>query len=131
MLPACVANEFLSRNHRAQVRVSTNQKREGEPGFEVLSKIVKARVADLNLHFPAFPLDCRISINLEMEWDGSLEELQDMAKSNKRDPKPDREKDRVTYTQGPYQIDLTQVTQKFQGPGVSFLFTPLVFSTHH
>lgn len=80
---------------------------------EVLGKIIKARVADLDIHFPELPMDCRISINLEMDWDGSLEELEGIPNPGDN---PDRNKDRLSYTQGPYQIDLTQVIQS--GPGV-------------
>jgi hypothetical protein len=82
---------------------------------EVLGKIIKARVADLDIHFPLLPMDCRISINLEMDWDGTLEELEQIPNPGDN---PDRNKDRLSYTQGPYQIDLTQVTHS--GLGVRF-----------
>ncbi|XXH05315.1 hypothetical protein Hte_011740 [Hypoxylon texense] len=76
----------------------------------VLAKIVKARVADMNIHFPHLPLDCRISINIEMDWDGTVEEIERCQIPNKERP-PDRIKDRLSYKHGFYQIDLTQVTQ--------------------
>lgn len=85
---------------------------------EVLAKIVKARVADLHLHLPTCPLDCRISINLEMPWDGPAEELERLAVSHEQ-KFPDRNKDRLSYKQNHYQVDLTQVTQMTPGPGVS------------
>ena len=114
MLPACVASEIASRNHHAKVRVTHDQKTN-----EVLAKIVKARVADINLHFPEFPIDCRISVNLEMEWDGSLEELERLSSGSTRAQQADRKKDRLSYIHGPFQMDLTQVTQSAPGPGVS------------
>lgn len=85
---------------------------------EVLGKIIKARVADIDLHMPSCPMDCRLSINLEMDWDGPVQELEQLAASQ-TDRQPDRNKDRLSYTHGHYQIDLTQVTQQVQGPGVS------------
>jgi hypothetical protein len=67
-------------------------------------------------------MDCRISINLEMNWDGSLEELEQLS-ANKSDRQPDRNKDRLSYKQGHYQIDLTQVTHAVNGPGVCFILS--------
>ncbi|KAI0179074.1 mRNA triphosphatase CET1 [Hypoxylon sp. FL1284] len=76
----------------------------------VLAKIVKARVADMNIHFPHLALDCRVSINIEWDWDGTAEEIERYQIPNKERP-PDRIKDRLSYKHGFYQIDLTQVTQ--------------------
>lgn len=90
---------------------------------QILNKIIKARVADIDLHMPMAPMDCRISINLEMNWDGSLEELEQLS-ANKSDRQPDRNKDRLSYKQGHYQIDLTQVTHAVNGPGVCFILSP-------
>lgn len=108
---------MLSRLSRKSVRVRvTHDQKTGE----VLGKIIKARVADIDIHFPACPMDCRISVNLEMDWDGPSEELDQLAASQ-RDRQPNRNKDRLSYTHGHYQVDLTQVTQQMNGPGVSFL----------
>jgi len=110
-LPGCVRSRFQPK-HTVKVRVTYDQKT-----GNVLNKIVKARVADLHLHLPSCPLDCRISINLEAAWDGSLEELEQLAVGH--DNKfSDRNKDRLSYTQSHYQIDLTQVTQQVPGPNV-------------
>ncbi|KAK3385415.1 CYTH-like domain-containing protein [Podospora didyma] len=106
VLPACVANPIASRKHAAKVRVTYDQKTN-----EVLAKIIKARIADISLHFPDCPLDCRISINLEMNWDGPISQLE----SNDRGTIPHRNKDRLSYTHSHYQIDLTQVTQMVPG----------------
>lgn len=74
---------------------------------QLLAKIIKTRVADLDLYNPRFPLDCRISVNLEMRYDGDMESLIATADTSRM---PDRKKDRLSYTQSHYQIDLTQVT---------------------
>jgi hypothetical protein len=122
-LPVCVAKPIAAKGHGVKVRVTYDQKTK-----EVLGKIVKARIADLSLHFPDLPLDCRISVNLEMDWDGDVDELEKMAASTGRPSQPARTKDRLSYTHGCYQIDLTQVTQSSVGPVVS---TSLFLSFWH
>ena len=113
-LPPCVRSLIPAR-HTVKARVTYDQKTGA-----VLAKIVKARVADLEMHMPGCAVDCRISVNLEMDWDGPVEELEALEAPGAK--MPDRKKDRISYTQGPYQVDLTQVTQSFTGVGVSFLF---------
>ncbi|PTB65821.1 mRNA triphosphatase CET1 [Trichoderma citrinoviride] len=110
-LPGCMRARLGSRSRNIRVRVTYDQKTN-----QILNKIIKARVADIDLHLPMSPFDCRISINLEMNWDGSVEELE-QAPSNRSDRQPDRNKDRLSYKQGPYQIDLTQVAHPTNGPG--------------
>ena len=85
-----------------KVRV-THDQRTGQE----LARIIKARVADLNIYNPRFPLDCRISVNLEMRYDGDVGALSNPTDSARI---PDRNKDRLSYKQAAYQIDLTQVT---------------------
>lgn len=111
-LPPCVTIPMQSRGHSAKVRVTYDQKTN-----EVLAKIVKVRIADLSMHMPSCPLDCRISINLEMDWNGSMEELEHLSAQSTRAPQPSRNKDRLSYNHSHYQIDLTQVT--IMGPHVS------------
>ncbi|KAK4111741.1 mRNA triphosphatase CET1 [Canariomyces notabilis] len=114
-LPVCVAKPIATRGHGARVRVTYDQKTN-----KVLAKIIKARVADVSLHFPDQPLDCRISVNLEMDWDGSVEELERLSGTSGgagAGAGRQRVKDRLSYRHGCYQIDLTQVTQNVAGPG--------------
>ncbi|RFU30352.1 hypothetical protein B7463_g5994, partial [Scytalidium lignicola] len=101
-LPAAVRAQ-LNPRHAVKVR-ATYDKKDGR----LINKIIKARVADLDIYNPQCPLDCRISVNLEMSWDGDLESL--IASDGPR--QPDRIKDRLSYTQSHYQIDLTQVSQE-------------------
>ena len=118
VLPACVSSLLSKRRFASKVRVTYDQEES-----KVLAKIVKARIADLNLHFPEFPFDCRISINLEMDWDGEVADLERMqankSQASHRPAPPNRNKDRLSYSHGQYQIDLTQVTQVIHGPNVS------------
>ncbi|KAH8881726.1 mRNA triphosphatase CET1 [Thozetella sp. PMI_491] len=94
---------LINPRHGLKVRVTYDEKTK-----EVLAKIIKARVADLDIYMPKSLLDVRISINLEMAWDMSVEELERIGGGKKKDS-PDRNKDRLSYQHGPYQIDLTQV----------------------
>ncbi|OIW22704.1 mRNA triphosphatase CET1 [Coniochaeta ligniaria NRRL 30616] len=110
-LPACVQHRIPAK-HSVKVRVTYDQ-----TTGKVIAMIIKARVADLDLYIPTCAFDCRISVNLEMDWDGSLEELEREAVSH--DASPDRRKDRLSYTQSHYQIDLTQVTHTVAGLHVS------------
>lgn len=115
ILPVCVAKPIAAKGHGVKVRVTYDQK-----SNKILGKIVKARIADMSLHFPDLPLDCRISVNLEMDWDGSVEDLERMASTSGRPSPPARMKDRLSYKHGCYQIDLTQVTQSVTGLTVSY-----------
>ncbi|RDW89725.1 hypothetical protein BP6252_01757 [Coleophoma cylindrospora] len=109
MLPPAIRAE-LNPRHTVKVRVTHDQKTN-----QLLAKIVKARVADLDMYCPQSVLDCRISVNLEMRYDGDIEGL--IGGEGTR--LPDRNKDRLSYTQSHYQIDLTQVTQVTSINGVS------------
>lgn len=120
-LPGCMRARLGSRSRNIRVRVTYDQKTN-----QILNKIIKARVADIDLHMPMSPFDCRISINLEMNWDGSVEELEQAA-TNKADRQPDRNKDRLSYKHGHYQIDLTQVAHPVNGPGVCSVPSPTSF----
>ncbi|KAM7191710.1 CYTH-like domain containing protein [Naviculisporaceae sp. PSN 640] len=102
-LPEYVASLLQASGHRPKLRVTYDQKTN-----DVLAKIIKARVHDIHLFLPQSTLDCRISVNLEMDWEGPVEAL---ASQTKRAPAPDRNKDRLSYSHGLYQVDLTQVTQ--------------------
>ncbi|KAK3346613.1 CYTH-like domain-containing protein [Lasiosphaeria hispida] len=114
MLPSCVSGPISAMNRAAKVRITYDQKTN-----EVLAKIIKVRVADLSLHFPDSPLDCRISVNLEMDWNGPTEDLERLGAASTRPAPPSRNKDRLSYKQSHYQVDLTQVTQTIPGVNVS------------
>ena len=105
---ACIINAMAAKKHAPKVRVTYNQATNEE-----LAKIIKARIADINLHFPALPFDCRISINLEMDWEGPTKDLIEAGAAGRSSPP--RNKDRLSYTQSHYQFDLTQVTQTATG----------------
>jgi hypothetical protein len=125
-IPACVRSR-LGNRRSVRARVTYDQK-----SGEILAKIIKARVADIDLHMPMCPMDCRISINLEMNWDGPVEELEQLG-ATPTQGLTDRRKDRLSYKQNHYQVDLTQVTMP-TGQGVSnffFSFFPTLNSRSH
>ncbi|KAI1324658.1 mRNA triphosphatase CET1 [Xylariaceae sp. FL0255] len=115
-LPASMMNS-MSPNQPLKVRVTYDQNQKPAQGArpQPIAMIVKSRVSDLHIHMPHLPLDCRISINIEWNWDGQVDEVEANQIMNK-DRQPDRNKDRLSYRHGIYSIDLTQVTQATMGP---------------
>ena len=97
--------------HKAKVRITTNEKT-----GEELAKIVKTRVADIDVYSPRTLFDWRVSVNVEMDFDV---DVRDLVAVEKRDGRADRRKDRVSYKHLQYQIDLTQVTPAEVGAFIS------------
>ena len=102
-LPPSIRAQINPRHNKAKVRVTRDQRTGAE-----LAKIVKVRVADLDVHSPKTPFDWRVSVNLEMQFQGAMKDLVEVMDGGRR--APERNKDRVTYRHLAYQIDLTQVT---------------------
>ena len=114
-----VIQQHLPENASAKVRISRDHKTN-----DVLRAIVKVRVENLHIHFPAYPLDCRISVNLEMPWTGPIQVLEGLPIPQ---DSPMREKNRMSYRQGVIQVDLTQVISKHppsRNQPVSFFSPP-------
>lgn len=95
-----------TRNPRHGVRVRVTTDSVGQ----VIRKIIKTRIADMNVYSPLTMFDWRVSVNMEMPFAGDHEKLNPVAEGS-------RTKDRVSYRQTIYQVDLTQVT----GVSSSFL----------
>ncbi|PWW78547.1 mRNA triphosphatase CET1 [Tuber magnatum] len=87
--------------HKPKVRVTFDQKT-----GKVINKIIKTRIADLNVYSPKTAFDWRVSANIEMPYLGDIDGLQPSSDRGGGD----RNKDRVSYRHLAYQIDLTQVT---------------------
>lgn len=92
----------LNPRHKPKVRVTTDVKT-----GEIIAKIVKCRVADIDVYSPRTPVDWRVSVNLEMEYDGDISHLPMVDAS--KGGRGERNKDRMSYKHLAYQIDLTQV----------------------
>ncbi|QKX53690.1 uncharacterized protein TRUGW13939_00770 [Talaromyces rugulosus] len=100
-----VIQHHLHPRHKPKVRVTTDQKT-----GELLAKIVKCRLADLDVYSPSTCVDWRISVNIEMNFDGDIRHLQVSDGGGARGRGGvDRVKDRMSYRHLAYQIDLTQV----------------------
>lgn len=99
-----VIRQNLNPRHKPKVRVTTDQ-RTGE----VLAKIIKCRVADIDVCSPRTTVDWRVSVNLEMEYPGDVHHLPVVDAS--KGGRGERNKDRMSYRHLAYQIDLTQVAR--------------------
>lgn len=101
---------ILSRSatRKPRVRVTRDQKT-----GDVLAKLVKARISDIHVYNPEYRFDYRISINLEADWPGDVEELT-AASASATTSMPDRFKDRMSYSHSYCQMDLTQVKSHAQ-----------------
>ena len=101
-LPASIRAQLNPRHPKAKVRVTIDKK----TGKEI-ARIIKVRVADLDVYSPRTPFDWRVSVNIEMNVDGdSRARIEQSSMDGKR---PERNKDRMSYKHLAYQIDLTQV----------------------
>jgi len=104
-LPEAIRQQMDPRNPRTMPKVRvTHNKKTGEE----IAKIVKVRVADLDVYSPRTRFDWRVSVNIEMNIEGSIKELVEPGDVGKKGA--DRSKDRMTYRHQAFQIDLTQVT---------------------
>ncbi|KAF2007448.1 mRNA triphosphatase CET1 [Amniculicola lignicola CBS 123094] len=84
---------------------------DGKTG-EVIAKIIKVRVANLEISSPQTEWDYRIGINLEIKYPGEIAALKPVQEPGKTADEMKRSKDRVSYSWlGAYQVDLTQVSQ--------------------
>lgn len=108
-----------------KVRVTTDDK------GNVIKKIIKCRVADLNVYSPATAFDWRVSVNLEMPYTGEVDEKSGGIGGGKGDGRGgggERNKDRMSYKclGGKFMIDLTQVTSSFDVSFFIFFFLELM-----
>lgn len=99
-----IIRQNLNPRHKPKVRVTTDQ-RTGE----ILAKIVKCRVADIDVCSPRTTVDWRVSVNLEMEYPGDVSHLPPVDAS--KGGRGERNKDRMSYRHLAYQVDLTQVAR--------------------
>ncbi|KAF2997380.1 mRNA-capping enzyme subunit beta [Curvularia kusanoi] len=92
---------------REKLRVSRDEKT-----GEVLRRLIKVRIANLEISSPQTEWDYRIGINLEINFPGDGTENLEPSKDSGQ-----RRKDRMSYSWlGAYQVDLTQVQQGPNGP---------------
>ncbi|KAJ5244209.1 hypothetical protein N7489_004305 [Penicillium chrysogenum] len=107
-----VIRQNLNPRHKPKVRVTTDE-RTGE----IIAKIVKCRIADVDVCSPRTTVDWRVSVNLEMEYTGDVSHLPVVDAAVSKGGRGDRIKDRMSYRHLAYQVDLTQVAKSDQQPG--------------
>ncbi|KAL8903775.1 MAG: hypothetical protein Q9207_003699 [Kuettlingeria erythrocarpa] len=109
LLPPSIQHH-LDRRNKPKVRITTDQ-RTGQ----VTARIIKVRISNIEVYCPQTAFDWRLSVSLEVNWDGDLRDLVESTEGmNGRSP--DRNKDRMSYKHSHYQIDLTQVKLGDIGP---------------
>ncbi|KAF2790025.1 mRNA triphosphatase CET1 [Melanomma pulvis-pyrius CBS 109.77] len=102
-----LTRHLIANSGRQRVRVTRDAKTN-----QVIRKIIKHRVANLEISSPKTEWDYRIGINLEIMFPGDIETLIPVVENGKTLESMERKKDRVSYSWlGAYQIDLTQVSQ--------------------
>ncbi|KAH0163861.1 mRNA triphosphatase CET1, partial [Aureobasidium melanogenum] len=105
-LPQSALN-YLDQARQPRLRTSINER--APAGTDpVIARIVKIRLADLDIFVPGSPFDCRISINIEVDM--HRPGIDPTAIVEGGDTKiGERKKDRLSYTHSVYSVDLTQV----------------------
>ena len=99
-LPQALSHWLKASRHAPKVRKTFSQ------GSNVLDKqIIKLRIADLEVYNPSSMFDYRVSLSLEVPWDGEPHHL-----APPRETDRDRMKDRISYRHMSNQVDLTQIT---------------------
>ncbi|KAF2709622.1 mRNA triphosphatase CET1 [Pleomassaria siparia CBS 279.74] len=102
-----LTQSLIASSGRQRIRVTRDAKTN-----EVIRKIVKHRIANLEISSPKTEWDYRIGINLEIAFPGDIDTLKPVIETGKTAESMERKKDRVSYSWlGAYQIDLTQVSQ--------------------
>jgi hypothetical protein len=91
---------FLDPRHRPRVRITSDR-----DTLKPTARIIKSRIADIEIYNPATDFDYRISISVESPWEGDNMHLIPLKEHGM-----ERNKDRVSYRHVAYQIDLTQVS---------------------
>ena len=86
---------------------------------EIIAKVIKIRIQDLNVFCPNWPFDYRVSVSAEFPWEGNPDVLEEYATLSTTKRHPRRNKDRMSYTHQFCRIDLTQVKIGVQPGGKS------------
>ncbi|KAI9733049.1 MAG: mRNA-capping enzyme subunit beta [Cirrosporium novae-zelandiae] len=99
-IPSAIRKQLNAR-FKPKVRITHDQKTGKQ-----LAKIIKGSLGTLEIYSPMTAFDWRVSVNVEMKYDGDIGTLVEVSRAGRRS---ERIKDRVSYRHVAYQIDLTQV----------------------
>jgi polynucleotide 5'-triphosphatase len=106
-LPETVKRLINAGGARQRIRVTRDQKTN-----QVIRTMIKHRIGNLEISSPQTEWDYRIGINLEINYPGSIDNLEPVVEPGKNLESMKRQKDRMSYSwMGAYQVDLTQVQQ--------------------
>jgi polynucleotide 5'-triphosphatase len=106
-LPEMVKRLINATGSRQRIRVTRDQKTN-----QVIRTMIKHRLGNLEISSPQTEWDYRIGINLEINYPGSIDNLEPVVEAGKSLENMKRQKDRMSYSwMGAYQVDLTQVQQ--------------------
>lgn len=109
-----IAKQYADPRKSLRLRTTVDTK---NPAHPVIARIVKIRLADLDIYSPNTEYDCRISINIEVDFHTRTDIDASLLAAAAEEPGPgkekpqDRNKNRVSYSHLLYQVDLTQVTE--------------------
>jgi polynucleotide 5'-triphosphatase len=107
VLPEMVRRLIHATGGRQRIRVTRDQKTN-----QVLRALIKHRIGNLEISSPQTEWDYRIGINLEINYPGSIDNLEPVVEPGKSLESMKRQKDRMSYSWlDAYQVDLTQVQQ--------------------
>ncbi|KAI5255831.1 mRNA triphosphatase CET1 [Aureobasidium subglaciale] len=100
---------YLDQARQRSTRLRTSINERAPAGTDpVIARIVKIRLADLDIFCPGSPFDCRISINIEVDMHRPDIDPKSIVEGGEM-KNGERKKDRLSYTHSVYSVDLTQV----------------------
>ncbi|KAF2651643.1 mRNA triphosphatase CET1 [Lophiostoma macrostomum CBS 122681] len=106
-LAPAIQNIIHQSRSKQRIRVTRMQ-----DSGQIVAKIIKQRVANLEISSPQTEWDYRIGVNLEIQYPGPVETLPPVVEHGQTPESMRRIKDRVSYSfNKAYQVDLTQVSQ--------------------
>jgi polynucleotide 5'-triphosphatase len=92
---------------RQRIRITRDEKTNA-----IINRVIKLRIANLEISSPQTEWDYRIGINLEINYSGPVDTLTPAVEQGRTVESMERRKDRMSYSWlNAYQIDLTQVSQ--------------------
>jgi polynucleotide 5'-triphosphatase len=109
-LPAAALN-YMDQARVRNTRLRTTVNERAPAGADaVLARILKIRLADLDIFCPGSPFDCRISINIEVDMHNRADiDPTLIVEAGEAKTGGERKKDRLSYRHLAYSVDLTQV----------------------
>lgn len=107
LLPPHTQRVISQSGSRQRIRITRDAK-----SGDVINRVIKVRISNLEISSPQTEWDYRIGINLEISYPGPIDALKPAVEPGRSVESMERRKDRMSYSwMNVYQIDLTQVSQ--------------------